>query len=89
MNTLRNSLLNVVDRSVTRLGPLNKLVDAMVSRIAPTAIAAASCGQASIFCYSYCGDGCWIIKVYKGYEAGSCSCEERTGKHCLPCSMSY
>lgn len=82
MNRLFDALLATTDRNVSKVGPVNKLVDAVMSRIAPVKPAAAACGSQR--CGSYCGSNCRTVTLYRT-STGSCSCEVSNGSLCGPC----
>jgi hypothetical protein len=78
MDTLMNSILSTVDRLTRRGGLLNSLIDHIMMRIAPKAIAIA-CG--GTYCESKCEFrnnacntiSCWSVIDY--YAAGFPQCE--------------
>jgi hypothetical protein len=83
MNPFSDTLFPVVDRLSGRLGPITALIDAIVDRIAPKAIAQASCPPAGTYlCFlGGCGSCCancsgdaknWV----RYYYAQTPGCEE-------------
>lgn len=64
MKTFTDVLLTKIDQNMQRLAPLNTLVDKVVSRVAPGAVASA-CGGATS-----CGYTCYSRSSLCGYEGG-------------------
>jgi hypothetical protein len=68
MDNFVNTILTNVDRLSRGLGPINTVVDRLVSRIAPQTSAKAGCGS---FVYYYCSGFCpsngrqYLIEVYQ------------------------
>lgn len=77
------TLLNTVDRTISHVGPLSKLVDAIVSRIGSTETAQAGCE----YCET-CEPDCYIWTGRKsgpGYSCGTCGGMLRSTRRCSPC----
>ena len=71
MQSFNDVLLSKFDNAVRQLGPVNTLIDKVVSRIAPTVVAKA-CGEGSQYCGTRCNPrswecnyaGSWCYRIY-------------------------
>jgi hypothetical protein len=69
MQTSIDTLLSKFDNAVRQLGPVNTLVDKVVSRIAPT-VAAKACGEGAQYCGAVaCNPRSWECN----YEGSWCT----------------
>ena len=69
MNTQSSTILTAVDSFVSRFDPINKLIDTIISKIAPHSIAKAVCQGNNHYCGSSRGAWCsW----YCGYDGYTC-----------------
>jgi len=73
MFTQTDKLVTRIDQFVSRVGPINTMINAVVDRIAPKATAKACHGGGAYcksvrgaYCWSYCDadTACKVIKVY-------------------------
>ncbi len=67
MKTLANTFLSMVDRFMTKISPLNTLIDHTVAWIAPRAVATACSGY-------YCQTGCDWVSGTPCYNTLGCPC---------------
>lgn len=58
------TFLSTVDRLGSRLGPLNRVVNTLVERLLPQAIAEAACNTGWTFCYSECDADTYCQRYY-------------------------
>jgi hypothetical protein len=78
MSLLNTTLLPLVDRSLSKLGLLDRMVEALAERVIPRVIAQACFGH---FCYYYCDysstcrTGYW---QYAAYGSSAVYCQDGT-----------